>query len=568
MPPAGQPLHRPAAPSARPKPSVGGPPLTVAASSPSSVTRRPSPVFLALPVLLAVLCFLPALRDGFALDDLPIIRDNLQIHSLAGIPRALALPYWYAERHLYRPLTTLSFGLEWTLGGGRPLLFHLLNLLWHALVTALVVRLALRWWPPLAAGVAGLWFAVHAVHAETVANIVGRSELVCAAALLGLALLASGQPAVDAPAARRREWWWVFALAAAAMASKETGAVAPFIAWAAAITPVADTPHRDRHRAWRLAGAAAAGVVVLIAARLIVLGSFAGDAPHYAFSLISGIRAVLLALATIPTAVGLLLVPQPPRLDYSPPETIIFHPPFAAVAAGTAVVLAAIAVVVWHARKPNRWTLAACFAAATFAPVSNLLVHTGIVVADRTLYSPSIGVALIAGAAIAAAWSARQWLHVAGAALIMATGAVFTVSSLGAWRDSQTAFTAIRDRSPASFIGHYMVAKVEDSQGDAQAAGIEYAHALALTPHNAPLLYMAGANALRRRDTTAAFALLSRSVTLGPTSARARTALATLTLTLGDTATAIRLLRAGLALDPTERVWQMELRHLGEGTAR
>ena len=27
-----------------------------------------------------MLCYLPALRDGFALDDVPIIRDNLPIH--------------------------------------------------------------------------------------------------------------------------------------------------------------------------------------------------------------------------------------------------------------------------------------------------------------------------------------------------------------------------------------------------------------------------------------------------------------------------------------------------------
>ncbi len=564
MPPARQPLRRSSAPSAHRNPNASGSPLTVGANFPAPVTRHPSPSLLALPIIVAILCYLPALRDGFALDDGPIIRDNLQIHSLGGIPQALALPYWYVEGHLYRPLTTLSFGLEWVLGGGRPLLFHLINVGWHALVTALVVRLSLRWWSPLALAFAGLWFAVHAVHAEAVANIVGRSELVCAAALLGVALIASDRPTADAPA-RRREWWWVFALAAAAMASKEVGAVAPCIVWAAAITPVRGCPRRDTQRAWRLTGAAATGVLVLIAARLIVLGSFAGDAPHYAFTLVSGIHAVLLALATIPTAVGLLLVPQPPRLDYSPAEAIIFHPPAAAVAAGAAIALAAVAVLLWHARRPNPWTLAACFAAATFAPVSNLVVRTGVVVADRTLYSPSIGVALIAGAAFAAAWSARRWFHVVGAATIMAMGAVFGVESLSAWHDSESAFTAIRDRSPESFIGHYMVAKVDDSHGDAASAGIEYARALALTPHNPPLLYMAGANALRRRDTTAAFALLSRSVALGPTGARARTALATLTLSRGDTAAAIRLLQAGVALDPSERVWEMELRRLETG---
>ena len=44
-----------------------------------------------------------------------------------------------------------------------------------------------------AAYVAGLLFAAHPVHVEAVANIVGRSELACAAASLGaLVLLAGG----------------------------------------------------------------------------------------------------------------------------------------------------------------------------------------------------------------------------------------------------------------------------------------------------------------------------------------------------------------------------------------
>jgi hypothetical protein len=340
------------------------------------------------------------------------------------------------------------------------------------------------------------------------------------------------------------------------MASKEIGAVAPFVAWAAAITPVSGSGPRDVRRAWRLAGTAAAAVAVLIAARIIVLGSFAGDAPHYAFTLVSGVRADLLALATIPVAVGLLLVPQPPRLDYSPPEATIFHPPVVAIVLGLALVAAAVSVVWWHARRPNRWTMAACFAIAAYAPVSNLIVRTGIVVADRTLYSASIGVALVAGGAIAAAWAGRHWLPVAGALAVAAVGTYFTVDSLGAWHDSRSAFVAIRDRSPTSFIGHYMVAKVYDVDGHAAAAHAEYQEAMALTPHNAPLLFMAGSNEVRLHDTTAAINLIGQSLALSPTGARARTALATLTLIRGDTASAIRLLQDGLALDSTQRTWR------------
>lgn len=169
-----------------------------------------------VPAIVALLCYLPALRNGFALDDVVIIADNAAIHRLSTLVAALGRPYWYNVGHLYRPLTTLSFGLEWTAGRGSPLLFHAVNVAWQAGISALVARLALQWWPATAALAAGLWFAIHPVHAEAVANIVGRSELVCAAALLALALLgtappgsepsATGPPGNVSPCGSRSPW--------------------------------------------------------------------------------------------------------------------------------------------------------------------------------------------------------------------------------------------------------------------------------------------------------------------------------------------------------------------------
>jgi hypothetical protein len=407
-----------------------------------------------------------------------------------------------------------------------------------------------------------VWFAVHPVHAESVANIVGRSELVCAAGLLVVALVATrriGPGALEhsgaAPRRGLRSDWWTVAIASAvAVGSKEIGVVAPFIAWAAA--------ERGK-RGWKLAGAAAAGVAVLLAARLIVLGSLAGHAPAYAFTLLHGMDAERLALSYIPTAVALVLVPQPPALDYSPSDAVIRHPSLPATVLGTLLVVAAIWALVCHVRRPTRWTLAACWSAATFAPVSNLFLRSGIVVADRTLYSPSIGVALMVGAGVAAAWSARRWALVVGVALLTAVGSWIAADSIPSWHDSRAAFEAIRVRSPHSFIAHYMAAKVRDIDGDPTGAAAQYDTALALAPDHGSVLYMAGANALRLRDTARALTLLSRSVAVEPMHYRARTALARLTLDRGDTATALALLRDGLALDSTQRGWRAEVERLG-----
>ncbi len=524
-----------------------------------------------VPAIVAILCYLPALRNGFALDDVVIIADDAAIHHLSTLVAALGRPYWYDVGHLYRPLTTLSFGLEWTAGHGAPLLFHAINIAWHAGISALVARLALRWWPAPAALTAGLWFAIHPVHAEAVANIVGRSELVCAAALLGLALLGSApsggeHSATARPGRERLTLWLAFALAACAMASKETGVVAPAIVWAAAVTPLPDdrrSPGARRAPALRLAIAAAAGVGCLLAARWLILGTLAGDAPHYAFELARGWPGLLLALATVPHALSLILVPQPPRLDYSPPDALILHPDPALVLLGAAIVVVAIAVLWRHVRKPAPWSFVVAFGALTYAPVSNLLVRSGVVVADRTLYSPSVAIAIAAGAGIVGAWAARKWFVVAAAGAVAALGLWCTVGSLGAWKDSPAAFAAIRERSPSSYLGHFTTAELRDRAGNAIGAEREYAIAADLTPHNAAVLYMAAANAIRLRDTSRALGLLTRAVALRPDGARTRTALVGLELQRGDTASARIQLRDGLAIDSTQRAWREELKKIG-----
>src|SRR5262249_58745524 len=93
-------------------------------------------------------------------------------------------------RNLYRPLTSMSFFVDGTLSGMRPAWFHGVNTVLHALATLLVTLLALE----LSGGrrsvgwVAGSLFAVHPIHVEAVAGIVGRSEILAALGALGAIL--------------------------------------------------------------------------------------------------------------------------------------------------------------------------------------------------------------------------------------------------------------------------------------------------------------------------------------------------------------------------------------------
>ncbi|KAA0190184.1 hypothetical protein HAZT_HAZT005264 [Hyalella azteca] len=91
----------------------------------------------------------------------------------------------------YRPLTVLSFRLNYLLGGFEPLTYHATNVLLHVLATFLFATLTKAIAPPQArvfGAAAPLLFAAHPVHTEAVAGVVGRAD-VGAAIFLLLALI-------------------------------------------------------------------------------------------------------------------------------------------------------------------------------------------------------------------------------------------------------------------------------------------------------------------------------------------------------------------------------------------
>src|SRR2546426_3721592 len=139
----------------------------------------------------AVIVYLGALWNEFVWDDQVIILGNPLVQTWAGLATAFASPYWppFVGGYLYRPLTLLTYVLDWHIGGAAW--FHAVNLLWHAGVSALVAVLARRWAGDAAALVAGELFSGGPVGVHGGGHGVGRGGLV-AGAVSALARYAGG----------------------------------------------------------------------------------------------------------------------------------------------------------------------------------------------------------------------------------------------------------------------------------------------------------------------------------------------------------------------------------------
>ena len=150
----------------------------------------------ALAALLTIVCFLPALQNGFVdWDDGDYVYDNPYLRSSVTDFLKWAFFDFHAEN--WHPLTWISHALDYSLWGLNPLGHHLTNILLHGLNTFLVVLLAARLYRGasgleddrrsqpegrfLSTGlITGLLFGLHPIHVESVAWISERKDLLCA----------------------------------------------------------------------------------------------------------------------------------------------------------------------------------------------------------------------------------------------------------------------------------------------------------------------------------------------------------------------------------------------------
>lgn len=422
-------------------------------------------------VLLAGGAFAVTAGYQFVYDDVHVVQNRTLLHSLANWREILTSTWWgYA---LYRPLTQLTFALDWALSRGDPGWFHVVNVLLHAGTTGLVYLLARGGLGPLGAGAAALLFAVHPVHVEAVANVVGRAELLaaCLAVLAALAYRADG-----VLAARNDRTWrrWLASFGALAalllgLAAKETAFAIPgiflLVDWFDGQR--ADERLGTRFKRHRVLWAASVALSLeWLWIRALVLGDLAGDHPAPGLEGQSFLGRVLVMAPVVLEYLRLLFFPARLSADYSPD----FLPAVAAVTlrgvTGLLALALSIGLAIQARRRAPMITLGVAWIGGTLLIVSNLMVPTGVLLAERALYLPSVGAVLILG--WVAAWTEASWRRagVALTALLVALGLIRTVTRVDVWRDNGRFFPQLVRDAPGSFRGLWVAGGLAYDAGD------------------------------------------------------------------------------------------------------
>jgi hypothetical protein len=456
--------------------------------------------------VLAIAAAITGIVNRFTYDDRYIVELNPLMKSLSGWWRTFGASYWPRDwgGDGYRPLTILAFKIEYALGHGSPVAFHAANIALYAAACVLVYWLALRVFEPerrWAAWVAAALFAVHPVHVEAVAGIVGQSEL-----LVGISLLAATLLYVRdrrAGALRTSTAAWIALLYAVGCFAKEHAIVLPALLGAVELILLADRePMRARIAALRPFYLVLVLVAVsFVAVRSWVLAdhSIGGFQPFTPFNTlrITNTDRMLTALGVVPHWVRLFYWPVRLSSEYGPPDVEIAQGLSVSQIPGLALLAAIVAFGFILRRRQPVISFGIAFVCITLLPSSNFVLPAGIVLAERTLFLPSVGAMFIAAtlvAVVAQHWSAagRSDVRLAGRValiVVLVAGVWRSATRSTVWRSNDRLFRQAVVDSPDAYRAHYMLGAWHFENQRKREGEVEYRRALNLFPYDPFLSY-------------------------------------------------------------------------------
>jgi tetratricopeptide (TPR) repeat protein len=452
------------------------------------------PWVLAALLLATAALYAPSLSGGFPFDDQFVAkaeygpgRPNPMVSQLRPVPEYFRSHYWrgWSETGVeYRPVTILSYALTYRLAGrhtaetslGEALPQRVVNLLLHLACVLLVYALLRELSGSARAALAGaLVFAVHAVHSEAVAAIVGRAELLgfalgCAASLLALRAVRSRGRALGVLSLLSAGIFFL------AFCSKESA-----LAWPGLLA-VSLFARGDASKPAALRLVQGLGFAALVSAlpALVFLGLRASalaalpEAPPpdpmvNPLAHVPDAARWLTAIRVLGHGLWLTLFPFRLVCDYGlavfPILNSPFDPRFLASAAALLALLGGGLRLGW--RHPLLLAGAACFLGFAFL-TSNLVVVIGTIFGERLLYAPSLALCFAVAWAVQHAPERPSARFAAACLLALWVGlsALVTGQRAVVWRDNETLYARDLVAQPRSARLHYLASDRALLRGD------------------------------------------------------------------------------------------------------
>ena len=251
-----------------------------------------------------------------------------------------------------------------------------------------------------------------------------------------------------------------------------------------------------------------------------MLGSVAGEVAAPSLGALSGGERVLTALTIWPEYLRLLLFPASLAADYSPALILPATSVSADVVLGAAILVGLVALT-WSTRsRLSLVSLGTAWFLVAILPVSNLLFSAGVMLAERTLYLPSVGLSMVV-TGLVAAWPPRASLAARRGALALGVVALTlltarTITRNPTWMSTFTVLNTLALEHPQSYLALRARAEGLAIAGDADGARRAYQAAVELVPAHYAVLVEAGSFHGRVGEYDRAAGLLTQAAEVAP----------------------------------------------------
>lgn len=451
---------------------------------------------------------------GWVFDDATEVVQNTFVRSLSHLGQIFRNTAWAGsgvETYVYRPLPTATFALNYQISGLEPWSYHLVNVLLHGAVSAMVYLLGWRWGlGPTASGLGALLFALHPIHVEVAAAVFGRKDLLASFFLLLMVL-------THPWAARRGGGRTLVPVLSflGGLCSKEVAVAGPFLVAAQDLWSGASPHGEARRRGTWLYGAYGLVLAAYLAVRWTVVGAWGVpatsplDNPLVEAPLVTRMATAAVVLGK---GVGLLVAPHTLSPDYSFNAIPLVRSPLDTRLWASLVLLAlALATLLFRGlpRLPGRGgprrngpvglaeddgqgssmhlpflKLAVSWYFLALLPAANVFVLSGTIFGERLLYLPSVAACLLGGWVLAGGVrkNPRIWGLPVAAYLLALTAQ--TIRYTGAWKDDLSLFRWAAAAAPASTKVHHKLGEEWLRRGELGEALRSLDRALAVAPWN------------------------------------------------------------------------------------
>ncbi len=475
-------------------------------------SKKETTLVLLAAVALSFLIYGNSIRGDFVFDDRVVVQERHDLKDFGNIFNLFVSPYHQntPQSSLFRPLTMVSYSLNYAVLGNNPAGFHVVNIILHGLCSFLAFLLVLKLsGSRRLAYFSAILFLTHPLHTEAVASIVGRAELLAfffgllavlffiknrlflSAGSFFLAILSKEIALGLLPVIFLIDWFWRgvrFRL----VVKKMLWYLIPFGAYlllryfalganifSNTITNYVENPLKFLSLPERIASAFK--VLTLYLSKLIWPVKLSADYSYNAIGLVKNIFVSPVALLGLASLAFLIF--------------LIFYP---------------------KTRK-NMVGLSAALFCGPFLVVSNILMPTGTIMAERLMYFSSLGFVIFPALLFVYLGERSVFLKKFSVFLVVIISLFFSARTIARnedWLTNWSIFSASVETSPKSAISRYSLASLYLNEGKWTEAERELQIAQGIFYDYSYGLNLAGIIADHKKDYVSAEKFYKRSIQL------------------------------------------------------